>query len=250
MHVLALITARLGSTRLPRKMLRDLEGAPVLEHVVTNLLRSRRPDTFALATTVEPEDDELAAAAHGLGVGVVRGPTEDVIARWLQAAEELGADLVVNCDGDDVMCDAHHVDRIAEHHQRTGDDYITCAGLPFGAAPSGYSRGALERVCARKVESTTEGQARFFADPSVATHGEVPAPPEVRHDSARMTLDYPEDLDFFAAIVRELGMAPALAEVVALLRRRPEIVEINAGRQEEYWRRFNERYPAVELRAQ
>jgi spore coat polysaccharide biosynthesis protein SpsF (cytidylyltransferase family) len=241
------ITARLGSSRLPRKMLADLCGAPVLEHVVTNLRRAQRPDLLALVTTREPEDDELAAVARDLGVEVFRGDTEDILVRWRDAARTFGADFIVNADGDDVLLDAEHIDRLIEHHERTGEDYISVVGLPFGAAPTGISVASLERVCDLKHESHTAGQGRFFEDPRVARRGEVQAPDHLHHEEVRMTLDYPEDLEFFAAVVGELGMAPRLADVVALLRERPDIVAINAGRQEEYWRRFRELYPPVTL---
>jgi spore coat polysaccharide biosynthesis protein SpsF len=247
MSTATFITARTGSSRLPRKMLADLDGAPVLEHVVTNLRRARRPDVLAVVTTEEPEDDELADLARALGADVFRGDTEDILVRWRDAARAFDADLIINCDGDDVLLDAEHIDRLVEHHERTGDDYITVAGLPFGAAPTGVAVPALERVCELKRESETAGQGRFFDDPRVARKGEVVAPEALRHDTARMTLDYPEDLEFLAAVVGELGMAPAMADVVALLRERPEIVAINAARQEEYWRRFHELYPPVTL---
>lgn len=248
MRAVAQITARLGSTRLPRKMLRDLAGAPVIIHVISRVQEASRPDEVVLATTREPQDDALADIAAHIGVRVVRGPSEDVIARWLQTARETDADLVVNVDGDDVLCDPSFIDRVVDCHTATRADYITVQGLPLGAAPTGYSRRALERVCALKDEDSTEGQGRFFADPEIAAPGVISAPCALRHDSARMTLDYPEDLEFFAAIVRELGHSPQLQSVVELLHRRPEIVAINSGRQAEYWDRFTKRYPPVQLR--
>jgi spore coat polysaccharide biosynthesis protein SpsF (cytidylyltransferase family) len=244
------VTARLGSSRLERKMLADLEGAPVLEHVVANLRRAETPDLLAVVTTTEPQDDELAALATSLGAEVFRGDVEDILVRWRDAARHFELDLFVNADGDDVMLDALHIDRVIAHMADTGEEYVTVAGLPFGTAPTGISVPALDCVCALKQETETAGQGRFFEDPKVARRGEIAAPPELRHDEARMTLDYPEDLEFFAAVVRELGMAPALADIVALLHARPDIVAINAARQEEYWRRFRELYPPVTLEAQ
>jgi spore coat polysaccharide biosynthesis protein SpsF len=241
------VTARLGSSRLERKMLADLEGAPVLEHVVANLRRAETPDLLAVVTTTEPQDDELAALATSLGAEVFRGDVEDILVRWRDAARHFELDLFVNADGDDVLLDAEHVDVVIEHCARTGDEYVTVSGLPFGAAPVGIAVPALERVCERKQETSTAGQGRFFDDPRIVRRGEVVAPEALRHDDVRMTLDYPEDLDFFAAVVRELGMAPRLADVVALLRRRPDIVAINAARQEEYWARFHALYPPVSL---
>jgi spore coat polysaccharide biosynthesis protein SpsF len=247
-----IVTARLGSSRLPRKVLTPLRGRSALDRVAERLALARRPDLMVLATTDLPEDDELCDVAAEIGLVVARGSADDILERWLGAARAHGADLVVTCDGDDVFCDPVHVDRVVECHEATGADYVSCVGLPFGTAPIGIAVDALARVCARKRETNTEGQGRFFEDPRVVRRAEVTAPPEVRHDEARMTLDYPEDVRFLEAVIDELerpGEVFSLEEIVALLRRRPDIVAINAGRQEEYWRRFHERYPPVELGA-
>jgi spore coat polysaccharide biosynthesis protein SpsF len=205
---------------------------------------------LVLCTTTEAEDDELAAAAGRLGVGVYRGARDDILVRWLGAADEYEVDFIAACDGDDLFCDPVHVDRVIECYERTGADYITCTGLPFGAAPTGIARSGLRRVCALKTDTDTAGQGRFFADERVVTRAEVEAPDTVRHEEARLTLDYPEDVDFFEAVLAELGPEPAdssLERVVQLLRERPDLVEINRGVQDEYWRRFNALYPPVDL---
>lgn len=254
MRAATVITARLGSSRLPRKMLADLGGATVLERLVTRVSKAQRPDVVVLATTQEPEDDELTTAAEALGLSVFRGSTHDVLVRWRDAATTYGADLLVNCDGDDVFCDAPHIDRTIETYEQTGAEYIVCAGLPFGAAPTGIAASGLERVCERKLEDNTEGQGRFFAVPGIVSKAEVTAPAELGHPTARMTLDYPEDLEFFSAVLAELGAGPGnepppLEQIVALLRARPDIVAINSGVQERYWQRFNALYQPVQLKS-
>ena len=253
MRAVVVITARLGSSRLPGKMLRDLRGRPVLEHVVDRMRLAQRPEEIVLATTREPEDDALDAAARELGIAVFRGPTEDVLVRWRDAALEHGADLMVGCDGDDVLCDAWHVDRVIERAEETGAGHVSCVGLPFGMAPTGYGTAALERVCELKLQSNTEGQGRFFSDERVVKRAELQAPAWARQEEARLTLDYPEDLAFFEALLEALepyDSPPPLERIVETLNARPDIVAINAGLQEEYWRRFNERYPSVELSSQ
>jgi spore coat polysaccharide biosynthesis protein SpsF (cytidylyltransferase family) len=244
------ITARLGSTRLPRKVLTPLKGRSALERLVERLREARLPESIVLCTSTLPEDDELERLAGELGIDVFRGDPDDILVRWRDAARELGPDLLVTCDGDDVFCDPVHVDRVVERHLETGADYVACVGLPFGAAPTGIAAAGLERVCELKHETNTEGQGRFFEDPRVVSRAEVEAPEPVRHAEARMTLDYPDDVRFFEAVIDALerpGRVFTLEEIVALLRERPEIVAINSGLQEEYWTRFNERYPAVEL---
>jgi spore coat polysaccharide biosynthesis protein SpsF len=245
------ITARLGSSRLPRKMLAPLHGRTVLELLTTRVSQACRPDLVLLATTREPEDDELVEAAQALGLQVFRGATHDVLVRWRDAASAHELDLLVNCDGDDVFCDPVHIDRIVSCYEQTGAEYITCTGLPFGAAPTGIALTGLERVCERKLETNTEGQGRFFAVPGIVTRAEIMARPGLDLPEARMTLDYPEDLEFFEAVLSELdgaGDCPPLEQIVALLRKRPDLVAINAGVQERYWQRFNALYGPVRLR--
>ena len=251
MRSAVIITARLSSSRLPRKILADIGGHTVLELLVRRLRLASLPEIMVLTTTTEKEDDELAAAASELGVTVFRGETRDILERWRGAAIANDLDLLVTCDGDDMFCDPVHVDKVIDTHRRTGAEYITCTGLPFGAAPTGIARTGLERVCARKQDTETEGQGRFFAVPGIVTRAEVAAPKMLEHPTCRMTLDYPEDLAFFQTVLSVLGPdpCPSLARIVALLRERPDIVEINRGRQHEYWRRFHARYGPVELKA-
>lgn len=244
------ITARLGSTRMPRKVLTPLRGRTAFERVVERVSQAKLPEQIVLATTDLPEDDELVALARDLGIDVFRGDAEDVLARWRDTVQAFDIDLLVACEADDVFGDPEFVDRVIEKHVETGADYITCVGLPFGAVPTGISRAALERACAMKSQTDTEGQGRFFEDPRVASRAEVQGPEPLRHDEARMTLDYPDDARFFEAVIEELeqpGRVFTLQEIVDLLHARPDIVAINSGLQAEYWARFHERYPPVEL---
>ena len=251
MRVATIVTARLGSSRLPRKMLAPLRGRTVLDRVLDRAALATRADLLVLATTWEPADDELTEAARARGCEVFRGATQDILVRWRDAARAHDVDLLVNCDGDDVFCDAVHADRIVEEHRRSGAEYITCTGLPLGAAPMGVALSGLERVCAQKVQGNTEGQGRFFAAPGIVTRAEVQAPPGLALPEARMTLDYPADLAFFDAVLAEFAPAretPSLEEIIELLRARPDLVAINAELNEEYWRRFRSLYGPIELR--
>jgi spore coat polysaccharide biosynthesis protein SpsF len=246
------ITARLGSERLARKVLTPLCGRPALERLVRRLARAKLPELIVLATTTLAQDDELAAIGAELEVNVVRGDPDDILARWLQGAEALGIDLLVTCDGDDVFCDPEYVDRVIQCHIDTRADYISCVGLPFGTAPTGVSRLGLARVCAAKRVRNTEGQGRFFEDPRLVSRAQVSADPNVRHGQARLTLDLPDDVRTMEAIIAELEHEDdpdgfGLADIVELLNARPDIVAINSHLQEAYMRRFRERYPPVSL---
>ena len=190
-----------------------------------------------LATTTLPEDDELAALGEDLGLGRGSGRSTGHPHPLAAGGRQLGIDLLVTCDGDDVFCDPEYVDRVIRCHLETGADYIRCVGLPFGHRPIGISRAALTRVCEAKQETNTEGQGRFFEDPRLVSSAEVEADPEVRHPTARLTLDLEDDARAMEAIIAELDDEAdpngfGLAEIVELLRQRPDIVAINEHLQE------------------
>jgi spore coat polysaccharide biosynthesis protein SpsF (cytidylyltransferase family) len=231
-------------------MLLELHGRTVLERLIERVRVATKPELVVVCTTTEPEDEELVDVAARLRVATYRGDREDILVRWLDAADQHDVDFFAACDGDDLFCDPLHIDRVIDCHEKTGADYVTCVGLPFGTAPTGISRAALRRVCELKTEKSTAGQGRFFADERVVSRAEVRAPETLRHDRARMTLDYPQDLEFFDAVLRKLestGRDESLEQIVQLLREEPELVAINQHLNEEYWRRFNELYPPVEL---
>lgn len=204
-----------------------------------------------VCTTRDASDDVLVECAEAAGAAVFRGDRDDVLVRWLDAATEYNVEFFAACDGDDVFCDPEYVDRVIECYEESRADFVTCEGLPFGAAPTGYSRVGLARVCAAKKDTETEGQARFFQDDRLVRRATVTAAPDLRHDAARMTIDYPEDLTFARAVVEHLERPDrppfTLHDIVELLKRDPDLVEINRGRQEQYWERFHAKYPPVDM---
>jgi spore coat polysaccharide biosynthesis protein SpsF len=98
--VAAIIQARMGSTRFPGKITAPLCGRPLLAHVVERARRARCVDRVVIATTTQPRDDEVVELSAALGVDVVRGPEDDVLRRFVIAAEYARADIVVRITGD------------------------------------------------------------------------------------------------------------------------------------------------------
>jgi spore coat polysaccharide biosynthesis protein SpsF len=173
------------------------------------------------------------------GIEIFRGSEKDILDRYLQAADKFGPDFIVNVDGDDIFCDPEYMDKVAETFLKTGADYIECQGLPFGAAPSGVKVEALKKVCRMKSEDNTEtGWKRFFTDSGLFQVKIIEAAKDLRQPDIRMSLDYAEDFQFFSEVIRRLyvpGKVFSLREILALLKKHPEIVAINKNRQEEYW---------------
>ena len=112
MHTLALVQARMGSTRLPGKMMMDLCGYPVLHWVLYRLKRATGLAGIVLATTDLERDEPLAELALGLGIQVFRGSETDVLGRFIAAARRFGADPVVRVCADNPMIAPEEIDRL------------------------------------------------------------------------------------------------------------------------------------------
>jgi len=238
------IPVRLDSTRLPQKALREIAGKPALQYLIERLKLAQSPDLIVICTTTEPGDAPLQSLADAAGVELFRGDKDDLLARFHAAAEHYQVGLIINVDGDDLLVDPEQVDAVAQLLKDSGADFITCEGLPFGAAAIGIRAEALASVCARKSQTdTATGWGAFFAnDASLKTRTLVIDDPELRHPEIRMTLDYEEDFQFFSAVFAELarqGKPNRLREALALITSRPDIQALNSGLDEKYWAHFH-----------
>jgi spore coat polysaccharide biosynthesis protein SpsF len=111
MNIVGIVQARTGSSRLPGKVLADLHGRPVLSRVIERLRRCETLDSIVVATTTEARDDAVAGLAREAGIAVYRGPEQDVLARYVGAAQMAGADVVVRVTSDCPLIDPYVVDR-------------------------------------------------------------------------------------------------------------------------------------------
>jgi spore coat polysaccharide biosynthesis protein SpsF len=233
-RLIAVIQARTGSTRLPGKVLRDLGGRPVLAWVVAAALDSGVCDEVVVATTTEPGDDEVAKLAHDLGVSVVRGPVDDVLTRYLLAAEAAGAapgDGVVRLTADCPLLDPRLIARCAEAFAPGLVDYVTTDHEHTVA--HGFDVEIVSVDALRLTDTSASGSDRAHVTSYIPAHPndfciEIVAfdPPSV---DLRVTLDEPADAALLDAIVGELGTgANDSRAVVKLLRSRPDLVALNA----------------------
>lgn len=231
--VLALIQARMASTRLPGKVLADIGGKPLVFHIVERLRQARRIDEVAIATTTEPSDDSLVAAAEDAGVPVHRGAVDDIVERLRGAARRFEADVVVRIWGDCPLIDSGVVDRLVELLLSRNLDFATNAlpenrTYPPGLDAEVYSRHSLDRLDA---EASDPRDREFPVEYLRARPDEFSM--DVLHytedlSALHLTVDYIEDLENVRRIygVLERRKLPSdLATLVGLLRAEPELVE-------------------------
>ena len=241
----ALIPVRLASERLPGKALKEIAGKPVIHHLLDRVFACHHvaPKDAVVCTTDEPSDDPLVEAVEGYGASVFRGARDDIIGRFDAAMAYHGFDAVVQIDGDDPLSATEYMDLTM---QTLLDDpsvgIVTCAGLPLGTAVKSFTRDSMDTVLAHyRTTKNDTGFIYYFTKTGLCAHKEIaPASLDHVHETARLTLDYPEDLDLFQKIFeafRTHDMLPGLAEIVAWLNEHPDVVQGNLHLNEQYWQR-------------
>lgn len=236
MRINAVIQARTGSTRLPGKVLADLGGHPVLEWVVRAARAATRIDEVIVATSTVAGDDAVAELADSLGVPVVRGSEDDVLARFIAALDAHPADAVVRLTADCPLLDPTLIDAVAGAWAAApSHDYVST--VLVRSLPRGLDVELVTAQALRAVDRMATGHDRVhvtsgvYADPTAYRLLGLCVTPAA--DDLRVTLDTPEDLVLLRALVAELPDAPpAWREVVAALRARPDLVAINAAVQQ------------------
>ncbi|MEZ4483752.1 MAG: NTP transferase domain-containing protein [Syntrophotaleaceae bacterium] len=147
-RVAAIIQARMGSTRLPGKVLLPLAGRPVLWHIIHRLRQCRTLDRIAVTTSDRPDDDVLVAWCETEGVPVFRGPEDNVLQRFAIAAESLDPEVILRVTGDAPLIDPTVIDLLVNTLLREDADY--CVGdsahptIHEGFSP--FQRRALSRL--------------------------------------------------------------------------------------------------------
>lgn len=215
-----MVQARLGSARLPGKVLADLGGRPVLARVLERAARIDAAATLALAIPSSASDDPLVAVGLDAGAVVVRGSADDVLDRFHQAAEETRADAVVRITADCPLLDPAVAARVVEKFREGGFDYVSNVHPP--TFPDGYDTEVMSATALRDAwREATQPDEREHVTTFIWKRPErFPAAnvaDDVDRSSWRLTLDTAEDLEYLRGLYREFGANGAfgLAQIAA-----------------------------------
>ncbi|MGL5008285.1 MAG: aminotransferase class III-fold pyridoxal phosphate-dependent enzyme [Paracoccaceae bacterium] len=152
MKTVAIIQARMGSTRLPGKVLKPLAGMASLDLMLARLSRCQTIAEFVVATSVEPVDDPLVAHLTARGVTVFRGSEKDVLSRFTGAAEASHADVLVRLTGDCPLIDAEVVDKVVRAFHAADVDY--CSNVEPPTYPDGLDTEVFSITALREAHRT------------------------------------------------------------------------------------------------
>jgi spore coat polysaccharide biosynthesis protein SpsF len=227
MSALVVLQARMGSHRLPGKVLAPLAGVPLVEYCIARLCAAA-VGPVVLATTTRPEDRVLLELAARLGVAGIAGPVDDVLARFAAVAQQYPqAEYVVRATGDNPFVDIEAPGRVLKALE-AGADYAVEEALPLGSAVEGVRRDVLLQAQRDAATPYDREHVTPWVQRADAVVRVAPTAPEpVRAPDLRLTVDTPDDLVLaqrVAALLAAKGGDPRLAplrDVIAAARRLP-----------------------------
>ncbi len=255
MKTVAIIQARMGSSRLPGKVLLDIAGKPMLQHVIERTQRARTLDSVTVATSADPADDPIAAFAAAMGVPCTRGALHDVLDRYYQAAKTHQADAVVRITADCPVIEPVLIDettKLITDYSSLITDFAAnrlpppfTRTFPIGLDVEACTFAALERAWKESTETFHREHVMPFLYEGVTLTPDTPhvargtSPrgfriAQIHHSpdtgSLRWTVDTPDDLVFIREIFARLGRDNHFdwADVLTLVREHPELAQINA----------------------
>jgi glutamate-1-semialdehyde 2,1-aminomutase len=231
MKVVAVVQARMGSTRFPKKVMRPLQGMPMIGVLLERLANARRIDQIVLATTDGERDAPLAEFVSGLGYEVYRGSEQDVLDRYYRAASQAGAEVVVRITGDCPLVDSEVVDQVIGRLVDTGVDYasnVVPATFPDGLDVEAFRFAALHKTWqeARAPREREHVTVHLRESPEF-TRSNLTSGEDLSGE--RWTVDEPQDFEVVENVFRHFAPRRDFGwrEIMGLRRARPEMFAAN-----------------------
>lgn len=229
-NVIGIIVARCSSSRLPNKAIIKILGRETIALLIERIKRCRSLDAVILATTPDSSDDVLIEIAKREGILSFRGSSENVSLRMFEAAKYCKADTIVRITGDDILRDERMIDRAVQAHLEVVSDVTFMKNMPHGTSSEVFGFKTLETIVQKaNVPENTEYLTLYLENERYFSANRVNSG-YVFDPSLRLTLDYPEDLEFFMRIFEIFYLTKpdfTLPEVLSWLEAHPEIVAIN-----------------------
>jgi spore coat polysaccharide biosynthesis protein SpsF len=242
MKPIAIVQARMASTRLPGKVLARICDSTLLEYVLHRCKLSLELNGVVLATTTLKDDDPLELIGRSMGVGVFRGSESDVLERYILAAEAASVDVIVRITGDSPLIDPGIIDQVIELYLESHCDYVFISGYPNGL-------GAAEVLTVpslrRAYEETTVGDTHYREhvmtyltdNPSKFSLCIKQAPRDLYRPELRLCVDEQPDLDVVRLICEHFYPRRDFSarEIITFLDRHPEVSRINTHVKQKAW---------------
>lgn len=237
MRVVIISQARMTSTRLPGKVLREVLGKPLLEYQIERLRQVKQADEVVIATTTNDTDQPIIELCEQLGVAYYRGSEEDVLSRYYEAATHFGADVVVRVTSDCPLIDPGVIDQVIGLYINNRDKYDYVSNTlertyPRGLDTEVFSMAVLEKAYQEAREKPEREHATLFIYQHPEQFRLANSSGTVDYSYHRWTVDTPEDFALIKLVLQELYPINnyfTWLDVLDLLNEHSEWVKINAA---------------------
>lgn len=234
--IIASIEARMGSTRLPGKVLMEAAGKPLLQVMAERVEMSKLIDEVVIATTVNPNDDRIAELCKKMKIKYFRGSEDDVLGRVYSLHKKFSSDIVVSLCGDCPLIDADIMDQgIITYLTNQPCDYVTNAvprSYPLGMNFNVYPFSVLKAANIKgKTDDDREHTTHFFrSDPKGFKHIYLTAPPSLYFPELEVVLDEQDDYELIKFIYESLYPKKNnfnCGDIINFVKNNPRVLEIN-----------------------
>jgi spore coat polysaccharide biosynthesis protein SpsF len=235
--VIGIIQARMGSTRFEGKVLKEVNGIPLLRYQIDRLRKSRLLDKIVVATTTLDKDAVIEDFCKKNGVECFKGSEKDVLDRYYQCAKKYGAETVVRLTADCPLSDPVVVDNVITLFKNTKADFAANTvphdnnKFPDGCDVEVFSWQALERAHREVSDPHDREHVTFYFWRYNKDFATVRLDNKKDYSGYRITVDYPEDFEVIEFIIQELEKNKIfghLDDIVAILDRNPKVKAKNA----------------------
>ena len=242
-RIAAIIQARMNSSRLPQKVLKDLQGKPLLYRLKEQLIWSKSLDEIIIATSTDQKDAPIYLFYQENNISCFRGDLDNVLKRYIDCAIEFNVDIILRITADNPLMDPESIDNMVKIFYEIPDiDYTNNAhkkGLVHGAGCELVTRGALEKSL-KMIEKYDDDQKWYYYEhvtifirkhPTFFNTIKYEAPSELSRNDLFFSVDYPEDLEVVNIIFKNLykeGKYIQPKEIFNFLDEHPEIVKVNS----------------------
>lgn len=236
--IAAVIQARMGSTRLPGKIMKELSGRCILWHVAKRALSADKVDQVIVATTTNPEDDAVEEFCQKNNFLFYRGSNENVLERYYEAAKRFGVEVIVRVTSDCPLIDPSIISLCVEAFKKSGCDYVSNVvpgprTFPRGLDAEVFSFGALENA----YKNASEAHEKEHVTPYIWKNkngefklGETITASAEYARNYRLTIDYSEDFELIKRIYQEFYSPDKIIDVkdaIGFLDKNSDIAKIN-----------------------
>lgn len=209
MKVLSVIQARIGSTRLPGKVLLKIQGKTILEHIVDFLKFSKLTDQIIVATTNLSVDDKIVNLMNDLQIDYFRGSSDDVLCRYFECAKAFNGDLIVRITADDPIIVPELIDEVISTCKQTGCDYATNLlhrTYPLGITGEAFTFSILKKLHEKQIDPMSREHVthHMLENPHLYNIREIFAPSDLVRSNWRLTIDHEEDFQLISEIFSRL----------------------------------------------